>query len=139
MTWCVKSFLLRAFLFAKKSGEKERAFVDFIITGEERAASPGMSYGNNGAIVPTTIAKKIIEKVRELSPIYEKVEKFSTKGTLEIPVYGADTGVDSPTGDVNVAYQGDEFTALVAGQGKFTSTSSKATHTALYRLSAANF
>ena len=80
-----------------------------------------MSYGSNGAIVPTTIAKKIIEKVKELSPIYEKVEKFSTKGTLEIPVYGSDNSVDSPTGDVNVAYQGDEFTALVAGQGKFTS------------------
>ena len=112
---------MRAFLSVKKSGEEERAFVDFIITGEERAASPGMSYGSNGAIVPTTIAKKIIEKVRELSPIYEKVEKFNTKGTLEIPVYGADTGVDSPTGDVNVAYQGDEFTALVAGQGKFNS------------------
>ena len=94
---------------------EERAFVDFIITGEEMAASPGMSYGSNGAIVPTTIAKKIIEKVKELSPIYEKVEKFSTKDTLEIPVYGSDNGVDSPTGDVNVAYQGDEFTALVAG------------------------
>lgn len=66
------------------NGEKveERAFVDFIITGEEMAASPGMSYGSNGAIVPTTIAKKNIEKVKELSPIYEKVEKFSTKGTL---------------------------------------------------------
>ena len=101
--------------------KEERAFVDFIVTGEERAASPGMSYGSNGAIVPTTIAKKIIEKVRELSPIYEKVEKFNTKGTLEIPAYGADTGVDSPTGDVNVAYQGDEFTALVAGQGNFNS------------------
>ena len=100
---------------------EERAFVDFIVTGEERVASPGMSYGSNGAIVPTTIAKKIIEKVKELSPIYEKVEKFSTKGTLEIPVYGSDNGVDSPTSDVNVAYQGDEFTALVAGQGKFTS------------------
>ena len=100
---------------------EERAFVDFIVTGEERAASPGMSYGSNGAIVPTTIAKKIIEKVKELSPIYEKVEKFNTKGTLEIPVYGADTDADNPTGDVNVAYQGDEFTALVAGQGKFTS------------------
>lgn len=84
---------------------EERAFVDLIITGEERAASPGMSYGRNGAIVSTTIAKKIIEKVK----------KFSTKGTLEIPVYGSDNGVDSPTGDVNVAYQGDEFTALVAG------------------------
>lgn len=101
--------------------KEERAFVDFIITGEERAASPGMSYGSNGAIVPTTIAQKIIEKVKELSPIYDKVEKFNTKGTLEIPVYGTDSDVDSPTGGVNVAYQGNEFTALVAGQGKFTS------------------
>ena len=106
--------------------KQERAFVDFIITGEEkRANSPGMPYGSNGAIVPTTIAKKIIEKVKELSPIYEKVEKFHTKGTLEIPVYNADSSVDSPTGDVNVAYQGDEFTALVAGQGKFTSVELK--------------
>lgn len=105
----------------KEERKEERAFVDFIVTGEERATSPGLSYGNNGAIVPTTIAKKIIEKVKELSPVYEKVEKFSTKGTLEIPVYGSNNGVDSPTGDVNVAYQGDEFTALVAGQGKFTS------------------
>ncbi len=106
----------------KEERKEERAFGEtFIRTGEERATSPGLSYGNNGAIVPTTIAKKIIEKVKELSPVYEKVEKFSTKGTLEIPVYGSDNGVDSPTGDVNVAYQGDEFTALVAGQGKFTS------------------
>ena len=101
--------------------EEKKKEVSENLEGEERAASPGMSYGSNGAIVPTTIAKKIIEKVRELSPIYEKVEKFNTKGTLEIPIYGADTGVDSPTCDVNVAYQGDEFTALVAGQGKFTS------------------
>lgn len=108
------------------SGKEERAFVDFIVTGEEkRANSPGMSYGSNGAIVPTTIAKKIIEKVSELSPIYEKVEKFHTKGTLEIPVYDADSDATSPTGDVNVAYQGDEFTSLVAGQGKFTSVELK--------------
>lgn len=108
------------------SGKEERAFVDFIVTGEEkRANSPGMSYGSNGAIVPVAIAKKIIEKVSELSPIYEKVEKFHTKGTLEIPVYDADSDATSPTGDVNVAYQGDEFTSLVAGQGKFTSVELK--------------
>ena len=106
--------------------KEERAFVDFIVTGEEkRANSPGVSYGNNGAIVPTTIAKKIIEKVKELSPIYEKVEKFHTSGTLEIPVYDVDSDATSPTGDVNVAYQGDEFTSLVAGQGKFTSVELK--------------
>lgn len=106
--------------------KEERAFVDFIVKGEEkRANSPGMSYGSNGAIVPTTIAKKIIEKVKELSPIYEKVEKFHTSGTLEIPVYDVDSDATSPTGDVNVAYQGDEFTSLVAGQGKFTSVELK--------------
>ena len=109
----------------KEVKKEERAFVDFIVSGKERSTSPGMSYGSNGAIVPTTIAKKIIEKVRELSPIYDKVEKFNTKGTLEIPVYDTDPGVDSPTGDINVAYQGDEFTALVAGQGKFTSVELK--------------
>ena len=50
---------------------EERAFVDFIVTGEERATNPGMSYCSNGAIVPTTIAKKIIEKVKEL-PLFTK-------------------------------------------------------------------
>lgn len=109
----------------KEEKKEERAFVDFIVTGEERATSPGLSYGSNGAIVPTTIAKKIIEKVKELSPIYEKVEKFHTKGTLEIPVYDTDSSVESPTGEVNVAYQGNEFTELVAGQGKFTSVELK--------------
>ena len=114
----------------KTSGNKEvqseeRAFTEYIVNGKERADSPGMSYGSNGAIVPTTIAKKIIEKVKELSPIYEKVEKFHTKGTLEIPVYDADLSADSGTGNVNVAYQGDEFTSLVAGQGKFTSVELK--------------
>ena len=105
--------------------KEERAFTDYIVSGKQRANSPGMSYGSNGAIVPTTIAKKIIEKVKELSPIYDKVEKFTTKGTLEIPVYDTDSDATSPTGDVNVAYQGDEFTALVAGQGKFTSVELK--------------
>ncbi len=119
--------------------KEESAFVDFIVTGEERAASPGMSYGSNGAIVPTTIAKKIIEKVGELSPIYEKVEKFNTKGTLEIPVYGADTGVDSPTGDVNVGIREMNLQHLSLGKESLLPSSSKATHTALCRLSAANF
>ena len=105
--------------------KEERAFTDYIVSGKQRANSPGMSYGSNGAIVPTTIAKKIIEKVKELSPIYDKVEKFTTKGALEISVYDTDSDATSPTGDVNVAYQGDEFTALVAGQGKFTSVELK--------------
>ncbi len=109
----------------KETQKEERSFIDYIANGKDRATSSGMPYGSNGAIVPTTIAKKIIEKVKELSPIYEKVEKFHTNGTLEIPVYDTDSSADSPTGDLNVAYQGDEFTSLVAGQGKFTSVELK--------------
>lgn len=48
--------------------KEERAFAEYIVSGKQRANSPGMSYGSNGAIVPKTIAKKIIEKVKELSP-----------------------------------------------------------------------
>ena len=110
---------------SKEVQSEERAFTEYIVNGKERAESLGMSYGSNGAVVLTTIANKIIEKVKELSPIYEKVEKFHTKGTLEIPVYDADSSVDSSTGSVNVAYQGDEFTSLVAGQGKFNSVELK--------------
>ena len=36
-----------------------------------------------------------------------------------------DSDTTSPISDLNVTYQGDEFTALVAGQGKFTSVESK--------------
>jgi len=94
-----------------------KAFDTFV----RKANSSGMSQGSNGAIVPVTIADKIIEQVTELSPIVDMATKYYTKGTLEIPVYGTDSGVDSPTGDIAAAYQGDEFTALTAGQGKFTS------------------
>lgn len=69
--------------------------------------------------------KKIIEKIKELSPIYDKVEKFTAKGTLETPVYDMDSDTTSPISDLNVTYQGDEFTALVAGQGKSTSVELK--------------
>lgn len=101
--------------------KEEKAFDTFV----RKANSAGMSQGSNGAIVPVTIANKIIEEVTELSPIVAMATKYYTKGTLEIPVYGTDTDADSPTGDIAAAYQGSEFTALTAGQGKFTSIEMK--------------
>ena len=99
----------------------EKSFNDFV----RKSNSAGLSQGSNGAIVPTTIANKIIEQITELSPIVGMATKYYTKGTLEIPVYGTDSGVDSPTGDISAAYQGTEFTVLTAGQGKFTSIEMK--------------
>ena len=91
-----------------------RAFADFIrgeITGEQRAE---MSRGANGAVIPTSIANKIIEKVKEISPLYQMAEKFNVKGTLTIPYY------DESQGAITMAYA-PEFTELTSTTGKFTS------------------
>lgn len=96
---------------------EEKSFVEYL----RKAASAGMSQGSNGAIIPKTIASKIITDIINISPIVERATKYYTKGALSIPVYGTDASADSPTGDIAAAYQGAEFTALTAGQGKFTS------------------
>jgi len=75
-----------------------------------------LSKSGNGAIVPKTIAKRIIRKIYDICPVLERSEKYNAKGTLSIPYYGEDS-----TNYINVAYQGTEFTALSANSGKFTS------------------
>jgi len=93
-----------------------RAFANFIrgeIT-ENRAET--LSKSANGAVIPKTIAKKIIETVKELSPIYALSTKFNTKGELVFPVY------DETTEAITVAYA-NEFAALASTSGKFTSVS----------------
>ena len=39
----------------------------------------------NGALIPKTIANKIIDKVYDYSPIFQMAEKYNVKGTLSIP------------------------------------------------------
>lgn len=72
-----------------------------------------LSKGDNGAVIPKTIAKKIIDKVIEISPLYKSATKYNAKGTLAIPKY------DNTTDDVTVAYA-DEFDELISHSGKFT-------------------
>lgn len=84
----------------------------------ERNDNTPLTKGNNGAVVPTTIAKRIIRKLYDISPILEKSTKYNIKGTLQIPYYSEDE-----TDYINVAFQGAEFTALSANSGKFTSIS----------------
>ncbi|MCQ2077654.1 MAG: phage major capsid protein [Bacteroidaceae bacterium] len=86
-----------------------RAFDDYL-RNNERA---DMTYGNNGAIIPQTIAKKIVAKVYDISPILAKATRFNVKGNLEIPVYPA-----SGTG-LSVGYA-TEFTDLTGSTGDFT-------------------
>lgn len=69
---------------------------------------------NNGAIVPVTIARKIIELVYDICPILARSDKYTVKGKLEIPYYPANSAVQ-----IAVDYQ-SEFSALTSSTGNFT-------------------
>lgn len=71
--------------------------------------------GDNTAVIPTTIAQKVIDTVTEVCPIYAKATKYHVKGTLNIPKY-----VKNSNDDVTVAY-GTDFTAPSSHSGKFES------------------
>ena len=98
---------------------EERAFADFIngkIT-EMRAGEQNVDWTNNsGAIIPTTIAKRIIDAVVDICPILAGADVYHEKGVLKIPKW---TKANS-THDVTVGYA-TEFTPLTADSGKFTS------------------
>ena len=99
----------------EKVAQEERAFERFIrgVLAEERA-DVNLTKGDNGAVIPTSIAKKIIKQVYDISPILEKSTKYNVKGKLEIPYYSESDGAK-----VNMAYA-TEFTSLESNVGKFT-------------------
>ena len=98
----------------EKEQQETRAFENYIrgVVSHERAQN--LTPTNSGAIIPTTIANKIIKKIYDISPILEKSTKYNVKGNLDIPYY------DESTGSITVAYQ-DEFTPISANAGNFTS------------------
>ena len=92
-----------------------KQFVDYVRGVIENRADANLTTGNNGAIIPQTIAKKIIRTAYDMCSILKDATKYNTKGTLAIPVYGADGSTD-----ITMAYA-EEFTELESKVGKFTS------------------
>ena len=83
---------------------------------EVRTGEQNITLGANGAIIPTTIAQRIITRVQELSPIFARCTRFAVPGTLKVPVWGN----ANSTHNIAVDYQA-EFTDITADAGKFTS------------------
>lgn len=93
-----------------------RAFEAYI-RGEvlqERAGDVNLTAGDNGAVIPSSIANKIIKKVHDICPIYQLATKYNVGGTLSIPYY------DETSGNITMAYA-TEFTELESTSGKFKS------------------
>ena len=97
---------------------EERAFADYVMgkVTELRTGEQNITVGNNGAIIPTTIANRIIKEVKDRCPIFEKSTIYNVKGNLKVPVWGK----ANTTHDIAVGYQ-TEFTEITADAGKFTS------------------
>lgn len=95
---------------------EERAFVDYIrgVTTNERAEN--LTFTDNGAVIPSSIVNKIIEKVIDICPIYSLADRYNMPGTISIPYY------DEETSSITMAYA-DEFTELTSSSGKFKSIS----------------
>lgn len=97
----------------KKVEEQEtRAFENYVrgVVVNERDGE--LTKTANGAVIPTTIANRIIKKVFDICPILEKSTKYNVKGNLDLPYYDIDTTT------INVAYQA-EFTAMQSSSGTF--------------------
>lgn len=108
--------------FKKKEVEEtpeqleERAFVNYVLNNqvELRAGEIQLTQGNNGSIVPTSIANKIIKAVRDMVPFLQLADVIQTNGKLSVPVYGEDS-----TNYIDADYV-SEGTDLTDNVGKFT-------------------
>ena len=97
----------------KAEKNEERAFAAYIRGNlEECRAEGGMTKTDNGAVIPKTIARKIIELVKDICPIYAMATKFNVKGDLVFPKFDKDKGPS--------ASYAEEFTALTSKSGSFT-------------------
>ena len=94
---------------------EERAFEAYV-RGEvlQERADVNLTTGDNGAVIPSSIAGKIIKKVHDICPIYQLATKYNVGGTLSIPYY------DETEGNITMAYA-TEFTDLDSTSGKFKS------------------
>lgn len=93
---------------------ERRAFEDYI-RGNVRDSDVNMTKGDNGAIIPTSIANMIIKKVYDICPILDRSQKFNVKGTLAVPYYPANASTD-----ITCGYQ-TEFVQMVSTSGSFAS------------------
>lgn len=99
----------------ERAAAEEKVFADYIrgVVSENRA-DVNMTAGDNGAVIPTSIANKIIKKVYDICPIYQLADRYNVGGTLSIPYY------DESTSAITMAYA-TEFAELEAKAGKFLS------------------
>ena len=98
----------------EKEVEETRAFENYIRGVVNTRDDVNLTLSDNGAVIPTTIANRIIRKVYDISPILERSTKYNVRGNLDLPYY------DVSTHTINVAYA-TEFQDLESSVGEMKS------------------
>lgn len=99
---------------------EERAFANFLRNGEttfsdtETRSDVNLAKGDNGVLIPTTIAERIVSTVKNIAPILENSDFYDVKGDLVFAVE------DEATSKTTCAYVG-EFQELESTTNKFKS------------------
>ena len=96
---------------AKEEAEV-RAFDNYLRGRINQRDDVNLTKSANGAVIPTTIANKIIAMVYNICPILERSTKYNVKGKLVVPYY------DETSNAITVAYA-TEFTELESNVGAF--------------------
>lgn len=96
---------------------EEQQFENFIRgwAVHERSGELANASGSGAAVVPTTIAKRIVKKVYDLCPVLARSQRYNIRGKLDLPVYGDTSGNDH----ITAAYAAD-FTAPSSHSGAFS-------------------
>ncbi len=92
-----------------------KSFADYIrnsVADIENRAETNLAKGDNGAVIPKTIVKKIMERVEDISPIYKLATKYHIAGIVNVPKE------DNTSDTITVAYA-TEFTELESHSNKF--------------------
>lgn len=99
---------------ACKEEADRRAFEAYVrgVVMNERGDATNMTKSANGAVIPTTIANKIIAMVYNICPILERSTKYNVKGKLVVPYY------DETSNAITVSYA-TEFQELESQVGNF--------------------
>lgn len=98
---------------ADKAEAEARAFEAYVRgTVLNERTDYNMTKAANGAVIPTTIANKIIALVYNICPILERSTKYNVKGKLVIPYY------DESSHAITVSYA-SEFEELAGSVGNF--------------------
>lgn len=93
--------------------DKEAKEFENIIRGIKNEDKP-TTYADGQVTIPTTIANKIIDKIVEICPIFERSERFYIAGKLVLPKY------DKDNSSITMAYA-DEGSSAESGEAKFIS------------------